>query len=100
MNWSFGLHPVAQEGWDVDIAELFRAELGPLDRTTHRLLLGFLLGLASETGRDDRDLDLALHRLVAHDAEDDVGAGVGRGANYLGRLLHFLQGDVLACGDV
>src|SRR3984893_724633 len=94
------LHSVAEKRRDIDVAELFRAELGPLDRTTHRLLLGFGLGLAAKTGGDDRDFYLALHGLVAHDTENDVGARVSGRANDLGGLLHLLQGDVLAGGDV
>src|SRR5258708_9651850 len=94
------LHSVAEKRRDVDVAEIFRAELGPLDRTTHRLLLGFGLGLAAEAGGDDCDFDLTLHGLVADDAEDDVGAGIGRRAYDLGRFLDLLQCDVLAGGDV
>src|SRR6202521_2021217 len=94
------LHSVAEKRRDVDVAELFRAELGPLDGTTHRLLLGLDLGFAAEAGGDDCDFDLTLHRLVAHDAEDDVGAGVRGRTHDLGRLLNLLQGDVLAGGDV
>src|SRR6266853_537683 len=92
------LHSVAEKRRDIDVAELFRAKLGPLDRTTHRLLLGFGLGLAAKAGGDDCDLDLTLHRLVADDTEDDVGAGVGRRAHDLGRFLDLLQSDVLAGG--
>src|SRR5260370_35471880 len=94
------LHSVAEKRRDVDVAEIFRAELGPLDRTTHRLLLGFGLGLAAEAGGDDCDFDLTLHGLVADDAEDDVGAGIGRRAYDLGRFLDLLQCDVLAGGGV
>src|SRR5207237_5498228 len=97
---SLELHPVAQERGDVDVAELFATELGPLDRTTARFLPRFLLRLATEAGGDDGDLDLPAHRVVTDDAEDDVGARVGRRANDLGRLLDLLQGDVLAGGDV
>src|SRR6202521_6111338 len=94
------LHSVAEKRRYVDVAELFRAELWPIDRTTHRLLLGFVLSLAAEACGDDRDLDLALHGVVADDAEDDVGAGVGGRAHDFRRLLHLLQCDVLARGDV
>src|SRR6266851_437018 len=81
--------------------EVLGAELRPFEaRPAADLLLGLGLGLAAEPGGDDRDLDLALHGVVTDDAEDDVGAGVSRRAHDLGRLLHLLQGYVLAGGDV
>src|SRR5260370_657543 len=83
-----------------EMARFSLAFLRPLDRTTHRILLGFGLGLAAEAGGDDCDFDLTLHGLVADDAEDDVGAGIGRRAYDLGRFLDLLQCDVLAGGDV
>src|SRR4029077_17226368 len=55
------LHSVAEKRGDVDGAEALGAELRPLEgRAAADLLLGLLLGLAAEPGRDDRDLDLAL----------------------------------------
>src|SRR6266700_2276470 len=66
------LHPVAQEGRNVDVAEVLGPELGPLEGVPADLLLGLDLGLAAKPGGDDRDLDLALHGVVPDDAEDDV----------------------------
>src|SRR6266571_7322902 len=81
------LHSVAKESRDVDVAQVLGAELGPLERPPDHLLLGLALGLAAEAGGNDGDLDLALHGVVAHDTEDDVGARVGGRANDLGGLL-------------
>src|SRR5882672_9377827 len=86
------LHPVAKERGNVDVA-LVRRELRPL--ALERPALGVVpdLGraLRAEACGDDCDLDLALHGVVADDAEDDVGGGVGRRTHDLGRLLDLLQ---------
>src|SRR6267378_804469 len=103
MGYELFLNSVAEKRRDIDIAQVFGAELRALvgrDRPALDLLLGLGLGLAAETGGDHGDLDLALHGVVADDAEDDVGARVGCRADDLGRLLNLLQGDVLAGGDV
>src|ERR1700737_2996679 len=103
MGYELFLNSVPEKRRDVDVAQVFGAELRPLegrDRPALDLLLGLGLGLAAETGGDYGDLDFALHGVVANDAEDDVGARVGRRADDLGRLLDLLQGDVLAGGDV
>src|SRR2546428_10419502 len=103
MGYELFLNSVAEKRRDIDVAEVLGAELRALerrDRPALDLLLGLGLGLAAKAGGDDGDLDLALHGVVADDAENDVGARVGRGAHDLGRLLHLLQGDVLAGGDV
>src|ERR1700704_51720 len=102
MGYELFLNSVAEKRRDIDITQVFGAELRALlgrDRPALDLLLGLGLGLAAETGGDDGDLDLALHGVVADDAEDDVGARVGRRADDLGRLLDLLQGDALAAVD-
>src|SRR3989442_15647733 len=103
MGYELFLNSVAEKRRDIDVAEVLGPELRPFegrDRPALDLLLGLGLGLAAKAGGDDGDLDLALHGVVADHAENDVGARVGRGAHDLGRLLHLLQGDVLAGGDV
>src|ERR1700716_2861270 len=103
MGYELFLNSVAEKRRYTDVAAGFGAELRALvgrDRPALDLLLGLGLGLAAETGGDHGDLDLALHGVVSDDAEDDVGARVGRRADDFGRLLDLLQGDVLAGGDV
>src|SRR5207245_9159066 len=89
MVYEVFLDSVAEKRGDIDVAQVFGAELRALvgrDRPALDLLLGLGLGLAAKTGGDDGDLDLALHGVVAGDAADAVCARVGRGAHALGRL--------------
>ena len=54
-------------------------------------LAALALLAAVEAGRDDRDHDLVAEPLVEARPEDDVGLGVGRGADLLGGLGHLEQ---------
>src|SRR5512141_871875 len=56
--------------------------------------------LGPEAGGNDRDLDLVLHLLVEHGAEDDVGVLVGGALDDGGSLVDFGELERTRTGDV
>ena len=53
-----------------------------------------------EAGGDDGDTHLVAHVFVNDRAKDDVGIGVGRLADDLGRLVDLVEAQRRAAGDV
>src|SRR3974377_602508 len=58
------------------------------------------LGRLLESGGDDSDLDLVLHLLVEHGAEDDVGVFVGGALDDGGGLVDLGEAERTGAGDV
>src|SRR3954462_9177192 len=91
----------AQERRDVEIvvADLERRALALVDawaavaRPGRPLLARGADAAAVEAGGDDRDADLVAQRVVDDGAEDDVGVGVGRRVDDLGRLVDLEQAE-------
>src|SRR4051794_8021799 len=93
-----------QKLWDVDTqlaAALRRAAATAFLGATDRRLGGAArrAGAAVEAGGDDGDPDLVGELVVDVGAEDDVGVGMGRLADHLGRLGDLDQREVGATGD-
>src|SRR5436190_21315263 len=53
-----------------------------------------------EAGGDHGHPHLVAEALVDDGAEDDVGVGIGRGTDDLGRLVHLEEPEIRAAGDV
>jgi len=80
------------------VAQVLGAKLGRRRSSGSGSPAGLLWSCA-EPGGDDRDLDLALHGVVAPRREDDVGAGSAADRT-ISAAFCTSAGDVLAGGDV